>query len=241
MCGRITRFFTSYENLPFLLVSSTPFTAAVSGEPPLYVVDLPTLTTGTFNLPLSPVVGKLVRISTLGPLSMSEKLTVAPQGGGLIGGTFSSLDMFGGSSATLVHRGANNWESLGGKFDFYERSVVSGVETTDLTSWTRVGTAALDPGDLVNIAPSTVRWGAVAETTNVSDPAQMRLFNVTTAAVVAGSTLDFTTTTATQQTALITLASGLNVYEAQLRLTSIGAPNRAICTQAQIIFSWFQL
>lgn len=235
--GLMEEFFRTYDNLPFLEVGTTPFTA-VDGEPPLYVVDLPTLNTAVFNLPSNPAIGKVIRINALGPISLAEKLTVNAAGGGTIG-SFSSLQLFGETSATLVHKGSNDWAILGGKHDFYERSIVSGFQSTDLTTWTRIGSVIVDPATLINVNPD-VLWGAVAETTNAADPAQIRLFNVTTSSVVAGSTLNFSSTTSSLQQTFINLAVGNNIYEAQLRLTVTGSPNRAICTQAQVVIAWFE-
>jgi hypothetical protein len=235
--GLMEEFFRTYDNLPFLEVGSTPFTAD-EGEPPFYIVDLPSMGTAVFNLPPSPRVGKVIRINTLGPISLAEKLTVNAAGGGTIG-SFSSLQLFGETSATLVHKGSNDWAILGGKHDFYERSIVIGVQSTDLTTWTRIGSVIVDPATLINVNPDVI-WGAVAETTDAADPAQVRLFNVTTSSVVAGSTLNFSSTTSSMQQTFIALAAGNNIYEAQLRLTVTGSPNRAICTQAQIIIAWFE-
>lgn len=236
--GLLEEFFKTYDHLAIRMVTTAPFAIPAEEESPLYIVDLPAMGGALINLPLNPRVGKVVRIHALGPISLAERLRITPAGGGAIA-SFGSLDLFGETSAVLVHKGSNNWIIIGGIHSFYERSIVSGVQSTDSTTWTRVGSAILDPIMLLNVNPDAI-WSVVAETTDVADPTQVRLFNVTTATVVAGSVMTFSGTSSSQQQTFIALANGSNIYEVQLRLTVTGTPNRAICTQAQIIIDWFQ-
>lgn len=236
--GQLEQFFEEYADNPFQLVSSTPFSATV-GQPPLYVVDLPTIGgAATLNLPLTPRTGYTVQIFAIGPRAAAQRLTVAPSGGGNIG-SFTSLILLGDSSIKLIHRGSNQWAIIGGKHEIIERTIVGGSQNTDTTGWTVVGTMELNLSDFLNTG-STIVWRAIAQTTNVLDPAQMRLFNVTTAAEVVGSVLNFGAVTPALQQATVSLPAGSNLYEAQLRLTVTGSPNRAICYQAQAVVDDFQ-
>lgn len=235
--GQLEEFFLIYDDLPFESITSTPFTAAVTGEAPLYLVDLTVIGgSAVFNLPSGARVGQRFRIAAIGG-SPLDTVTVTPPGGHNIDGR-SSVAMFAGGSGVFIYRGGVRWAMLGAKYDAYERTIVGGVEDTDQTGFVAIGTTVIDTGDFINI--DTVTWEAVLETTDGGDPAEIRLFNVTTASVVAGSILSTTSLTPVLVSSTITLASGQNLYEAQLRLTTTGAPNRATCKQAQVVIDWLQ-
>lgn len=230
--GNLEQFFLQYDDLPFKLVTSTPFTALATGQEPLYRVNVSGA--ATFNLPSGARVGQRVQVLASGTVTL---LTVAPPGGQTIEG-LSSVQAFGGSTSTFLYLGSNVWTMVSLVRDIYERTIVAAVEDTDQTGFTAVGSTALNPSDYLNTFTTT--WQAIVETTNVLDAAEIRLYNVTTAAVVASSTLSSASLTPTLVTASITLAAGLNIYEAQLRCQTTGAPNRATVKQAQIIISWYQ-
>jgi hypothetical protein len=130
---------------------------------------------------------------------------------------------------------------LGVKFDTYERSITAGVESTSQqTGFSSIGAAiSLAPEDFVN-SGGTATFEAVIETTNAADSAEIRLFNITTESVVSGSVLSTANLIPTLVSASVTLASGVNLYEAQLRLQTTGSPNIATCKQAQLKIDWFQ-
>ena len=237
--GQLEYFFERHRDLPFLTVTSTPFTAVLR-QPPLYLVDLPTIGgSATFNLPLSPRNGYVARIVTLGAPNIARRLTVAPQGGGSIM-SFSTVEMLGESDAEFVHVGSNAWVARGGQHLSLERTLVGGAASTDLTTWVMIGAISIDPADFLNIS-NTASWRVAAFTTDAADPTEVRLFNVTAASVVAGSTLNFDNLLPIQKTASISLVAGANVYEAQMRLSVTGSPNLAVCTQALFILDSYQL
>lgn len=228
--GQLEQFFQTYDDLPYVTVNSTPFTAAP--EPPFYYVDL--VGAGVFNLPSGIRNGQRFRVVTSTSVTT---LTVNPPGGHNIGG-LSSMQMFGGTTGIFLHVDDTLWVALGAKKDKYERTLVASVESTDLTGFDSIGSTIINPSDLVNI--SQVTWEAIIETNNAADAAEVRLYNVTLGSVVAGSTLNTTSLTPTLVSAAVTLASGANLYEAQLRLMTTGTPNRATCKQAQLIINWLQ-
>lgn len=237
--GQLEQFFEQHRELPFRNVVVTPFSAGLRQQP-LYLVDLPTIgSSAVFNLPLSPRNGYVVRIVTLGAPNIARRLSVVPAGGGAIM-SFSSVEMLGEADAEFVHTGGNNWVARGGQHISLERTIVGGVATTDLTTWVAIGAISINPADFLNIA-NTASWRVVAFTTNAADPTEVRLFNVTAASVVAGSTLSFNGLLPVQQTASISLVAGANIYEAQMRLSVTGAPHLAVCTQAEFILDSYQL
>jgi hypothetical protein len=230
--GQLEEFFQVYDDLPIYTVTSTPFSAAATGEQPVYFVSL--VGAGTFNLPSGARTGQRFRVIAASTVTL---LTVAPPGGHTIGG-LASMQMFGGTSGVFLYLGGTVWMPVGAKQDKYERTLVASVESTDLTGFDAIGSTIINPSDLVNI--SQVTWEAIIETNNVADAAEVRLYNVTLGAAVAGSTLSTSNLTPTLVTATVTLAAGANLYEAQLRLMTTGTPNRATCKQAQLIINWLQ-
>jgi len=90
------------------------------------------------------------------------------------------------------------------------------------TTFTTIGAFALDPDDY----PGTYEFEAVIEVTDTYT-AEVRLYDVTAAAALSGSTLSTTSDTPDIQSAAVTPASGARVYEVQLRVTSSGGV--AVC------------
>lgn len=230
--GQLEEFFNTYDDLRTFTVSSTPFTAAATDVPPVYYINV----TGpaTFNLPSSFRTGQRFRVVAAPTVTL---LTVVPPGGYNIDG-LSSVKMFGGTSGVFVWRGGSNIMILGSKKDKYERTLVAAIESAENTGFTTIGSTIITPEDYVNTSGTT--WEAILETTSGADAAEIRLFNVTTASVVAGSVLSTASLTPVLVSASVTLAAGQNLYEAQLRLQTTGAPNRATCKQAQLIIQWMQ-
>lgn len=104
---------------------------------------------------------------------------------------------------------------------------VGGVSNVDVDTFTTIGAVALDPDDY----PGTTEFEAVIEVTDTYT-AEVRLYDVTAAAVVAGSTLSTTSDTPVILSASVTLATGARVYEVQLRVTATGGT--AVCKQAGV-------
>jgi len=238
--GQLEQFFRQYDYSIFQVFATTPITLTVTSKPHA-IVDLPTIAgVAQLTLPTAPPAGYTQRVSALGPKDNTQVLTIVPGVGGSIN-TLSTLKMLGGGSVDLVHRGSNVWSVIGGKYNIYERTIVGGVQNTDLTGWTAIGAATFNPSDLLNYSGGLVPFLAICHTTDAADAAEIRLFNITTASAVVGSNLVFTETIPTQKSANLTLPAGANMYEAQLRLQTTGSPNRAFCSQAQFIIDWFQV
>jgi len=231
-------FFKLYDDLPLVTVATTPYTAKARGGKPLYVVNLTTIgADAVFNLPTALRVGQRFRVAAFG--SSSYKLTVNPPGGETING-LSSIVMKAPNTAVFVYIGGGNWAMLGAKYDIYERSIVAGEESVDVIGFQSIGVSCLvDPANFPNCS-SLATWSAVIETTDALDAAEIRLFNLTLGSAVSSSTLSTVNLTPTVVSSSVSLASGPNLYEAQLRMATTGAPNQATCRQAQLSISWLQ-
>lgn len=231
-------FFVKHDDLPTEIITSTPYTARALQDPPLYLVDLGSIgSDAVFNLPASGWrVGQRFRIGAFG--DDNYVVTVNPPAGHTILG-LSSVDLIDPNIGDFIYVGGTEWRVVGAKYDRYERTLVAGVENVQLTGFQAIGSSIrLDPDDLVN---ATFDWTVVLETTDGLDAAEIRLYNVTLGTAVSGTTLSTTNLVATELTAAgITLASGPNLYEAQMRLQTTGSPNVATCRQAQIVGHWFQ-
>lgn len=237
--GQMEQFMRTYADLPLQVLTGVSVSLQADGVP-YYVVDLDTVGgDSTVTLPTGARPGQVIYIEAFGSTA-GRVVTVQASGGGTIV-PWGTVDIPQGGGGTFVLQSGDNWRVIGTKKDIYERTIVGGVESTDQTSFVTVGTTHLDLDNFVNI--QEISFQAVIETTNAADAAEVRLFNVTTATVVASSTLQSTSLTPELVTADITgnLASGSNIYEAQLRLASTGAPNRATCKQAQILIDWVQV
>lgn len=230
--GQLEYYFNTYDDLPIKTVASTPFTAAATNEEPLYWVNV--AGAATFNLPSGARIGQRFRVAASSTVTL---LTVVPPGGHTIEG-LSSVVAFGRGSGTFVYRGSSLWVMIGAKADKYERTIVAASEDTDQTGFVSIGSTVIAPEDYPNT--TSVLWQAIIETTLGADQAEIRLYNVTTASVVGSSTLSTANLTPTPVSATVSLAAGVNVYEAQLRLQTTGTPNRATCKQAQLIINWMQ-
>lgn len=232
--GQLEDFFATYDDQPFLPVATSIMLSAV-GEPPLYLVDL--IAAGmsvTLTLPMGARPGQRFRIMALRSAS-TDTVTVAAPGGHTING-LPSVILRAGESGVFVFQGGMLWAWFGAIYQAEPVSIAQGVEDTDLTGFSAVGATVVDPADFPN-SGGTATWQAIIETTDMADAAEIQLFNLTTASIVAGSVLSTTSLTPVLVTAAVTLAAGANLYEAQLRLVTTGAPNRATCKQAQLLIN----
>jgi len=230
--GQMEEFFLTYDDLKIKTVSSTPFTAAASGEEPLYRVTV--AGASVFNLPSGARVGQQFRVM---PAGGAATITVNPPGGHSIEGA-SSMDLLTGASATFVYLGGTSWTLLGLKQLVNDLVIAAGIFSTDQTGFQTIGAIQIDSASFPNT--EGVTWRAIIETTNATDSAEIRLFNVTTSSVVASSTFSTTSLTPVQVGGSISLTSGVNLYEAQLRLTGTGSPDQATCKNARLTVNWFQ-
>ena len=233
--GQLEQFMTTYDDLPYKQISGTPYTA-IPGEAPCYLVDMTAVgSDAVLNLPVSGWrANQRIRIHAYG--NSAYTLTVNPGVCPIDG--YSTIVMRAPNTLDIVRIGATEWFMTGAKTDVYERSLVAGVETVGVTGFQAIGgTVALNPSDFPN---GTITWKAVISTTNAADAAEIRLYNLTLGAAVSGSTLSTTSLTPVEVDSSVTLASGSNLYEAQLRLQTTGVPNQATCSQAQVAIAWLQ-
>jgi len=113
------------------------------------------------------------------------------------------------------------------------RTLVSGSQNVELTTFQTIGGIELLTAESALMLSSKFR--VLAFTTSAADACEVRLFNLTTAAVVASSTLSFTNTTPAELNVDVTLPTGDNVYLVQMRLATTGIPNQAFCLNAQLV------
>lgn len=223
-------------------VSASP-TAATSGFSPRYIpVDTANAgwpgSGGTINVTAGMPVGHVLVIQDITGSAETKNITVAAQGGETINGLSSVVIARAYGSATLVKTSSTTWNLWGAKVMREERSLLAGVESVGSLGFQAVGGVSVNSADFPNLL--SVQFRGLIQTTNPSDTAEIRLFNSTTSSVVAGTVLSTSNTTPTLVSAAVTLAVGLNNYEAQVRLTVIGDPNRVGCKQAQLILNWLQ-
>jgi len=112
---------------------------------------------------------------------------------------------------------------------------VASVAQTDQGTFQRIGTLRIDP----SLFPTAqARFEASFETTDGTNAAEVRLYNVTDIAVIASSTFSTTSTTSDTQGATVTLPGTQKDYEVQLRLTAGDPAERASCTRARVTLTW---
>lgn len=119
-----------------------------------------------------------------------------------------------------------------------ERSfpMVSGIQSNGTTFFMRAGTVRVDTSRMP--AAGQVRFRAILEA-STGMTAECQLYNLTDAAIVAGSLLSTSSTTPDFQQAVVTLPSGIKDYEAQIRMQSSGVPGDIVsCSMADLLFVW---
>lgn len=238
--GQMASLFRRLDDLPRAVIDSTPGTLVERREAPLYFVDLDTIAgNAVVNLPTNPVAGYRRKFLAGGPVDVTRIASITPGGGGNVQG-LSAAQLLGGQSCSLVHRGSNVWDAVGSRLIDDEQLVVTGVANSGITTFEVIGTKLLDPRLFPNKTAATVNWTVTGFTTNAGDPAEVRLFDITAAAVVAGSVLSFPELIATTKSAAVTLPDLSHQYEAHLRCTNTGDPNRALCTRAAIHINWLR-
>jgi len=112
---------------------------------------------------------------------------------------------------------------------------VASVVSTDQGTFQRIGTLRIDPS---LFAAAQARFEASFETTDGTNAAEVRLYNLTDIGVVAGSTLSTTSTINVTQGATVTLPGTQKDYEVQLRLTTGDPAERASCTRVRVTLTW---
>lgn len=119
---------------------------------------------------------------------------------------------------------------------FHEFLGVAGVQSNSTNTFARIGTLRVDPS-LFPVSQQ-ITWEATFDTTDSGNAAEVQLYNVTDIAVVSGSTFSTTSTTASLQSAVVTLPGSQKDYEIQLRLTTTDVTKRATCTRARLVIRW---
>lgn len=235
--GQLEQFFQTYDDLAVTTVTSGTFTAAASGEPPVYFVDLATIgASSLFTLPSGARVGQRFRIIVGPGLLPTDRIHVnAPIGHSFFPGGPPILYVSAFESIDCIYIGSSTWVTQGGNLRFTKRTLVAGTQTTTLTGFVTIGAFYFNPDEVNFLGPPVVDFEAQAEAATGTETAVLRLYNVTTSAVVSGSTLS---TSATIDTHLIAssvvLDYSASVYEVQLQST-LG--NAVTCHEAHLSFA----
>jgi len=123
--GQQEQFQRTYEDLPSLTISATPFTVTTTNEEPLYLVDLSAIGgAAAVNLTTTNLrIGQVFRVvATSGSI---YAVTVTPPGGHTIDGA-ASVTIKSGDSASFVYLGGVIWSVLS--------SSTASIANTDVTA-----------------------------------------------------------------------------------------------------------
>lgn len=112
-----------------------------------------------------------------------------------------------------------------------EFTLVSGTQSVSSDTYTRIGTATIDPSSF-NVHHITFEVNFL--TSDPSYQAVIRLFNVSDNSEVALTPATTLSTTGSTQTATITLPNSSKLYEVQLKLATTAPAHAAACTSAKI-------
>lgn len=140
----------------------------------------------------------------------------------------------GSGGATTVQAGAN--------YGLYNDEVASSIlQSTNSTSFVRAGLFEFNPTKIAGAGTGTrtFKFRAIGETTG---PAMnVQLYNLTTQAVVVGSTMTFSSLTPTLQTSndlTSALSAGSAVYEVQVRMSLGGTSDIVSLGYASMRSEW---
>lgn len=114
-------------------------------------------------------------------------------------------------------------------------TVLAGLQSTDTTGFSVISAFEFDAADYDGY--STITFNALIETSNAADDVEIRLYNLTGAYILTSSILSSSSTETVLVTTDITsdINPGSGIYEVQLRLTTTGSPNLAICKRAELL------
>lgn len=117
-------------------------------------------------------------------------------------------------------------------------SIVNGTQQINVTTFTVIGAIIFDPSIVTQTGISSVKLDMVAWATS-GVTAEIRLYNITDGAPVAGTTLTTSTNSPTELSVTLLVGTAIpnssKIYEVQLRISipsSPGVNDRALCTFA---------
>lgn len=221
------------------VTSSTSVTAGYS--PRLIPVDTQHASwaaNSTVTLPSGAPVGHVLVLADIAGNALAENIIVLAPGGETINNIGGVTVGTNRGSATFVKISSTAWIIWGAKIMREELSIFSGVTTVDSLGFQTIGAVPFNPSLYPN--PISFEFQALLQVTNAGDPGEIRLFNSTTSEVVDDTLASFSTTSPSLVSNEAPMAVGDNIYEAQIRLTVTGAPNRAACKMARLYVTWLQ-
>jgi hypothetical protein len=151
------------------------------------------------------------------------------------GGDVAYLRGFADGDVLTWNEVSETWESgVAGGIGPNIMTVTSTTQTVQTTGWVALSSFEFDPFDYDGYA--SIEFRALIETTSAADAVEIRIYNVDTASVVAGTTLTTTNTSVTLVSVDITNEIDVesSIYEVQLRLATGPNSNTAICKRAEI-------
>lgn len=125
-------------------------------------------------------------------------------------------------------------------------AIVAGYQQVDQAVFQGIGAFEFNPTGPETMAPSgsttyTAYFQPIVEIYPTGTIAEVRLYNLTTNAVVTNSTLTGSSLTPQRLRSLNlsgSLPAGSNLYEMQMRVTTAGGSNRATCKGAKLFVTW---
>lgn len=114
-------------------------------------------------------------------------------------------------------------------------TILAALGTAEDTGFTVLSAFEFDTSDYDGY--TSIIFNALIETSNVADAAEIRIFNLTDQYILGTSILSTSSVDTFAVSADITedIGPGNNTYELQLRLTTTGSPNIAICKGANLV------
>ena len=112
------------------------------------------------------------------------------------------------------------------------------VSTSETAGYVRIGSFSISLDSLASKGLVVV-LSAVVETTNAASHYQLRLWNVTGAAVVGADPLiDGNSLTPIGIGETVTMPSGENNYEVQMKMSAGVAPDKVTCSACYLVILW---
>ncbi len=235
--GQLDQLLKSRRDLRSVTVSASPY-VATANTPGVILAEMVTIGgTLTVSLPSTARVGQQFFVQDVE--GAEELIQFSLPGGHTFVNIAGTPSIFGLSArfqrTGAVFLGGTDWMWLGTNIDPTEVILLSSVASTINTGFDRISTR---PFNGSNLSGLDVTFEAVLEVTNIAATAELRLFNVTDAAVVASSLLTLNSLTPTLLSATLAvgtdLPAGLRQYELQMRQTGGGGSDAAVCSYCRL-------
>jgi hypothetical protein len=177
----------------------------------------------------NPNAGDTIVVRDVSGNASTNNITITPASGN-IDGAANFIVKVNKAVVTLVYSGTE-WNVLGRKSTSFEIPLFSGVASEALGVWTRISNYYWEPEKLSLPNGAIFKMFGVCEVNNGIADCEVRLYNLTDAAVITGSTLSTNSLTPDAQiSASLTMPTTPKMLEVQIRTTDNAYI--AICTNA---------